>query len=140
MHFLKRHTSRNINIITGRTTIKPTITSEGATSEGAISEGAIGQSRLRVTDCLKTNGIIKQFNKYVLGLKNQFIQKYGNKNPFPKFRWEKSFRDHIERDEKGFGIKWNYIKYNPIKHNMPDDWLYVFTNSKYADLSDDYIL
>ena len=67
-------------------------------------------------------------------LKNQFIQKYGNKNQFPKFQWHKSFYDHFTRDDEDFGIKWNYIKWNPVKHNMPDDWLYVFTNPEYYDL------
>ena len=53
-----------------------------------------------------------------------------------KFQWQKSFHDHIIRGDDDFGEHWEYIKWNPIKHKMPDNWTYIFTNSKYADLID----
>ena len=59
-----------------------------------------------------------------------------NKTLSLKFQWQKSFHDHIIRGDDDFGEHWEYIKWNPIKHKMPDNWTYIFTNSKYADLID----
>ncbi len=124
MFSVKKQFSHNVNVILGYN--KPYTPSEGAQSI----------ARLRGYDV----GVVataEQFNQYILNLRNQFIQKYQNGHPFPKFRWHKSFRDHIERNDKDFGIKWNYIKWNPVKHNMPNNWPYVFSNPKYADLIDE---
>ena len=67
-------------------------------------------------------------------LKFRFKLKYLSQKPYQRFRWQKSFIDHITRDDKDFGNHWNYIKNNPFKHGLPDNWPYVFTNSDYADL------
>lgn len=57
-------------------------------------------------------------------LKKQFHQKYPHpsKVPFPKFKWLRSFHDHVIRNEKDFETHMRYIEYNPIKHKMPDNW------------------
>ncbi|MBU1682357.1 hypothetical protein KJ742_00260, partial [Patescibacteria group bacterium] len=122
MQFLKRHISRNINIIMGYKT-EPNIT----------PEGAIGQSRLRGT---VPPEVIEQFDEYVLNLKKQFHQKFPNQNPYPKFKWLKSYRDHYIRNDDDFDKHWLYIKRNPEKHGLPDDWPYIFLNDEYEDLID----
>jgi REP element-mobilizing transposase RayT len=80
--------------------------------------------------------IISKHQKFVNKLKNQFQQKYPNGHPFLKFKWHESFNDHYIRNDDDFGYHMGYIAYNPIKHGLPDDWEYVFTNDKYADLAD----
>ena len=41
--------------------------------------------------------------------------------------WQKSFHDHIIRNEKEYAALWNYIEYNPC--TWENDCLYVKTNS-----------
>lgn len=63
-------------------------------------------------------------------LKKKFIQKYPNstQNPFPIFRWQQSFHDHVIRNGEDFLNHMNYIAGNPLKHNMPEDWRWVFVD------------
>jgi len=68
-------------------------------------------------------------------VRKQFFQKYP-KTPFPTFQWQKSYYDHIIRDESDFDNHIQYIQHNPIKHNLSDNWRYVFTNPEYMDLID----
>ena len=66
---------------------------------------------------------------------NQFIQKYGqNQIVIPKFKWQKSYYDHIIRNNKDFEYHYNYTIYNFQKHDLPDDWKYTSLN--YEDLVD----
>ena len=41
--------------------------------------------------------------------------------------WQKSFHDHIIRNEKEYAVLWNYIEYNPC--TWEKDCLYVKANS-----------
>ncbi len=77
-----------------------------------------------------------QFREMLINYKQQFLQKYPNQNPFPKFRWQKTYQDHYIRSQNDFDIHLNYIEYNPLKHNLPNDWPYIFTNPDYGDLMD----
>jgi len=61
-------------------------------------------------------------------LRNEFIQKYGTSHNLPKFKWQKSFHDHIIRNENDFNNHWNYTMHNFKKHNLPDDWRYTGLN------------
>ena len=122
MQFLKRHVSIDTQIVMG-----------DKNEQYNNNEGAIRESRLRDNDEL----IIFNRYKYILFiLKFRFKIKHLNKLPFPIFRWQKSYHDHIIRDESDFDNHIQYIKYNPIKHNLSDNWKYVFTNPKYLDLID----
>jgi len=117
MHFLKRNVSRNINFIIGDN------------KNDEPSEGADDHPRLR------WNALNKFISKKFI-LKFRFKIKYPNRNPFPKFQWQKSYHDHFIRNENDWQHHMNYILYNPMKHGLPDDYPYVFTNEKYDDLID----
>ena len=80
--------------------------------------------------------IIKH-QKFVTQLHDRFIQKYKNQNIFPKFRWKESFHDHYIRNDRDFDEHMEYIANNPVKHGLPDDWSYVYTNSEYENLLDE---
>ena len=120
MQFLKRHFTRDINWIFGH-----------------APEGAIRESRLLGGDYKKFQPIIDEHDNKLKMLKSKFQQKYPNNHPFPQFRWQKSFYDHYTRNENDFGYHMEYIEYNPIKHNMPNGWPYVFTNPTFEDLADE---
>ncbi|MBU1165294.1 transposase [Patescibacteria group bacterium] len=60
---------------------------------------------------------------------NQFIQKYDtSQHQFPKFKWQKSFYDHVIRDDRNFEYHYDYTVYNHQKHGLPDDWQYTSLN------------
>ncbi len=81
--------------------------------------------------------LIAKHQKFIYLLKQQFTQKYKNRNPFPKFQWQDKFHDHYIRNENDFDYHMEYIAYNPFKHKTPDGWIYVYTNPKYEDLTDE---
>ena len=126
MQFLKRHVSRDVNYIIGYNKF-----------DHSKTEGGIRESRLRGGNYEKFEQPIIEHNQKIQLLKFRFKYKYLNKNPFPCFKWHESFRDHYIRNENDFNEHWNYIKNNPFKHGLPDDWGYVFINDKYMDLIDD---
>ena len=117
IHCLKRNTSRDFNFIMGYDKYN-----------NPQPEGEDHDPRLQVLN------ILKWISKF------RFKIKYQNKNPYCRFKWHQSFNDHYIRNENDFEYHMGYIAYNPIKHGLPDDWKYVFTNPKYEDLIDDFIL
>lgn len=123
MHFIKRHTSRNINIILGYNTYD--VTKMENSIKQTVTEGDIGQGRLR----------LHNFDEIVLNFRDKFFIKNGKNHNLPKFKWQKSFHDHIIRDENDFNNHWDYTMYNYIKHNLPENWKYTGLN--YPDLIDD---
>jgi REP element-mobilizing transposase RayT len=127
MQSLKRNVSRNLNIISGHTA--------SFESPSAPHVGDTSLCRLRGRDEreLPEKGIDE--------LKARFATVYGNKNPYPKFRWQKSFYDHhirfhdnIVRQEKDWDYHYNYTIYNHIKHGLPENWKYTSLN--YPELID----
>lgn len=65
----------------------------------------------------------------------QFIRKYRkNKTKIPSFNWQKSYYDHIIRNNKDFEYHYNYTVYNFQKHNLPKNWKYTSLN--YGSLID----
>jgi REP element-mobilizing transposase RayT len=91
-----------------------------------VFEGDTSTCRLRV-------------RKSIVDFRNRFLQKYGrNQCRTPKFKWQKSFYDHIIRDEKDFEAHYDYTVYNFQKHNLPDGWQYTSLN--YEDLIDEILL
>jgi hypothetical protein len=135
MQFLKRHTSRNINICMGY----------ASWPRGATPESDIGQCRFQdgemVVQCNHKTLIQKlhKFDIFVRISKTRFQIKYENQKPFPKFRWQKSFIDHYIRSDWDFNDKLEYIAWNPDKHGLPADWPYVYTNPEYDDLNDEIL-
>jgi REP element-mobilizing transposase RayT len=59
----------------------------------------------------------------------QFNSKYLlSEYKYPCFKWQKSFFDHVIRNEKDFSTHWRYTVYNHIKHRLGEDWLYTSEN------------
>jgi REP element-mobilizing transposase RayT len=127
MHCLKRHISRNSNIVLGYT---------------PFPVGADGHPRLPTGNGFDVSGGInnsqmgKKMDIFVIRQRIKFIIKYDNPHPFPKFRWQKSFYDRRVRNDRELDRKWEYVRWNPTKHNMPMGWPYVFTNKKFKTLID----
>jgi REP element-mobilizing transposase RayT len=90
------------------------------------TEGANNYSRLQF------HGILDKYRK-------QFIQKYPDNHKLPKFRWQDSFHDNYICNETDFNNHLDYIAYNPEKHNLPENWQYIFTNQKYFELTEELI-
>lgn len=78
-------------------------------------EGANSNSRFQKVD--------------IMHFRNQFLNKYRTPQyDFPSFQWQKSFHDHIIRDEKDFTHHLTYTNYNFQKHELPDYWKYTAAN------------
>jgi len=150
MHFLKRNISRDINFILG-------YSSEGAIHESLlrmeeeVNLGVRGKILHKNLNFLPARSDRKLKNKYKVyrrlleehweflkKLKNQFHEKYGVNHKFPKFRWQKSFRDHYIRNQKDFEAHIKYIHNNPFKHKIKnaENYKYIFTN--YKDLINEF--
>ncbi len=111
MQSIKKETSRDANYIIG-----------------ASHEGDIPECRLHGKQ------FSKRYNKDftvpdLLNFRDQFIKKYGqNQTIIPKFKWQKSYYDHIIRNNKDFEYHHNYAVCNFQKHNLPSDWKYTSLN------------
>jgi putative transposase len=47
-----------------------------------------------------------------------------NKKRIPKFQWQKSYHDHVIRDDKDLSRHFDYTELNFTKHGLPDNWKY----------------
>ncbi len=98
IQFIKRHFSRNANLVIN-------------------GEDDIGQCRLRGGSYELSQQKLKHHDQRVKKYHQQFSRKYGrNQILFPSFKWQKSFRDHIIRDEKDLYNHLKYVQFNWIKH------------------------
>ena len=86
----------------------------------------------------KYKKLIEEHKRLLFELKKQVISKYGANHLFPKFHWQKSYRDHYIRNPKDFDEHLKYIYNNPIKHRIPnaENYKYIFTN--YPDLISEF--
>ncbi|MCX6746232.1 MAG: hypothetical protein NTX00_04440, partial [Candidatus Parcubacteria bacterium] len=99
-------------------------------------------SRLRGWKLFKNIGSDKKLPfKCINDLKNRFFDKFGDKNPYPKFRWQLSFYDHYIRfhddhlrRQKDWDYHYDYTIYNHLKHGLPENWQYTSLN--YPELID----
>jgi len=121
MQFLKRNSARNINFIMGFNENDESINPVGDNDHCRHLIGAVAWRYLKL--------------KWLLQFR--FRIKYLNNNPYPKFRWQKTFHDEYIRNEMAFDNHLDYIEYNPDKHGLPENWPYVFTNPEYEDLIDE---
>jgi REP element-mobilizing transposase RayT len=124
MFSIKKQFSHNVNIVMdyNRSYTHP--------------EGAQSIARLRNGDYEQHERLIVANDEKLTIFRNQFLQTHTNQNPHPTFQWQKSFHDHIIRNEKDFMYHYGYIENNSTKHKLPMKWSYVFTNSKYENLTD----
>ena len=111
IHFIKKNASNNINKIMGFNEFE------------SKYEGEFAQIRLRM-------------DEFTNSCRKKFIQKY-NENQFemPKFKWQKSYHDHIIRNRQDYYRHYNYTVFNYQKHGLPDDWKYTSLN--YEDMIDE---
>lgn len=116
MQFLKRHITRDINYI--------------------LFPPENRKPRLQNNKYKCFHKIISEHDQKLTLLKYRFKIKYLNKNPFSKFFWHSSFHDHYIRNSNDFDNHYGYIQRNPIKHELPSNWSYIFTSSKYENLID----
>ena len=68
---------------------------------------------------------------------NTFIKMFSNSSLFcnlPKFKLQRSFHDHIIRDEEDFGSHYHYTVYNHIKHKYSKE--HTYTSLSYPKLVD----
>ncbi len=122
MFSIKKQFSHNVNRVIGY-------------NELSHNEGEQTFVRLRYGTVNDEKKLIDNHNKIVNRFHNQFTQKYGqNQAQFPKFKWQKSYYDHIIRNTKDFEYHYNYAVYNFQKHNLPKDWKYTSLN--YNELVD----
>jgi len=62
-------------------------------------------------------------------MKNLLQAQYPETIPLPRFKWQKSFHDHIIRNERDYFNHLNYIYINPVKHGLvddPEDWPFMW--------------
>ncbi|QQR83925.1 transposase [Candidatus Peregrinibacteria bacterium] len=124
MQFLKRNISRNINFIMN----------ENPHDELSTREGANDHSRLRLPG---QKDLLNKFIDKKMVLKSQFLQKPKHETiAVPRFEWQKSFHDHLIRDEKDLEHHFEYIMQNPIDAEYPKNWPYIFTSPRFKLLSD----
>ena len=116
MQFIKRHFTRDINYITG-----------------TANAGDIRECRLRGSNYEKYNVFIKKYDEKVEQLKKEYNKKYCQ-TQIPKFKWQKSFHDHVIKNSKDFENHYNYTIYNFQKHNLSENWKYTSLN--YSEIID----
>jgi REP element-mobilizing transposase RayT len=135
MQFLKRHFTRNANIILGydKHCFKTMGNKKNEGDIGFHPEGDIGQYRLREHEYREKWQI--EMDKFVIRIRNKFLQKYGTNHNIPKFRWQKSFHDHVIRDQCDYDNHWNYTMYNYKKHGLLENWQYTGLN--YPEMIDE---
>ncbi len=73
-----------------------------------IKERHIGRSLRDIMQFFKT----MTTNDYIKNIKN------GNLKPFDKKIWQKSYYDHIIRNQDDYNEKWDYIENNPQKCDL----------------------
>jgi len=135
MFSIKKQFSHNCNILIGYNLLY--LSKHSSTVEGAQSIARLRGKWFGADNSYNKNLInnIYNFDKYILSSKSRFQIQYPN-HKFPKFKWQKSYYDHYIRNKKDFNRHLKYIENNPTKHNLPDDWPYVFTNPQYYYLTD----
>jgi len=118
MFSIKKQFSHNANRIMG---YNKSLHNEGEQTLVRLRYGGAGANN--------ENELFNNHHKTIDKFHNQFTQKYGqNQTIIPKFKWQKSYYDHIIRNKKDFEYHYNYTVYNFQKHNLPDDWKYTSLN------------
>jgi REP element-mobilizing transposase RayT len=71
-------------------------------------------------------------------LRDDFTQKHGASHLFPKFKWQKSFRDHLIRGNADFENHLRYVYRNAVKHQLVEEptawkWMWVRGMDRHRD-------
>ena len=128
MGTLKRIVARDINdMITGRPFIR-NIKSRGDDSNRRL------RMNFQKTKTTHANLTIQTCELHFCSLSNlreRFLKKYGVVANMRRFRWQKSFRDHIIRNGRDFDNHLDYIYNNAVKHGLADEpeawpWMWVY--------------
>jgi len=92
------------------------------------TEGSIPES------CLQTRDLRLEGKQYSFRFDTMYdvprLKKYMKKYDLPKFKWQKSFHDHVIRNEKDLEKHYNYTVNNYIKHKLPENYRYTSLNYK----------
>ncbi|HDQ22811.1 MAG TPA: hypothetical protein ENN28_02430 [Candidatus Uhrbacteria bacterium] len=134
---LKENAARNINIIMGYT-----LKQNSPLFVGETTSFRLRRMRMRLFNLFKGNFEDFYGNKINIELyKDCFFEKFGDQNPYSKFKWQISFYDHYIRfhdnhlkKEKDWDYHYDYTVYNHLKHGLPDNWKYTSLN--YPELID----
>jgi len=133
---LKRNATRDINdLISGQPFVRNLYASLEGDDSDVIADDDSNRRLPRNFQITKQKHPHLTFNTY----KNHFDHLESirerfeaNKSPaidFPRFRWQKSFRDHLIRDQRDFDNHIDYIYNNALKHglaNAPDLWPWMW--------------
>lgn len=135
MQFLKRNFSHNANKILGYIPLNKIskFDNEGDNAHCRyvpkhwVRSGDNAHCRLQNHESWQN-----EMDEFVLKMREKIISIYGAHHKFPKFKWQKSFHDHVIRNQKDFENHWNYTMYNYKKHELPENWQYTGLN--YAEM------
>ncbi len=94
----------------------------------SIDQSCLQGNNKLIDQCRIQELEFKKFDKIVNNLKSRFSEKHTNNHSFPKFQWQKSFHDHVIRNEKDFLEHLKYTEYNFQKHDFPKNWKYTSLN------------
>ena len=133
---LKRNATRDINdLISGQPFVRNLYASLEGDDSDVIADDDSNRRLPRNFQITKQKHPHLTFNTY----KNHFDHLESirerfeaNKSPaidFPRFRWQKSFRDHLIRDQRDFDNHIDYIYNNALKHrvaNAPRLWPWMW--------------
>jgi REP element-mobilizing transposase RayT len=64
--------------------------------------------------------------------RRRFLDIYGPNHNIPYFKWQKSFRDHIIRDDNDFSNHLDYVFNNALKHGLvkeSEEWTWMWVES-----------
>lgn len=149
MFSVKKQFSHNCNVVMGYNRLW-NLTTEGEQSIVRLRDGYVKRSHNQINNYRIHNKWFQSnihhnpqklthklhiFDKFTLTSQTRFQIKHPQ-NPFPKFHWQKSFRDHYIRNDNDFDNHMEYIAGNPYKHGLLNNGPYVFTNDEYGDLID----
>ena len=81
-----------------------------------------------------------EWSAFLSRLQDDFSQKHGSDHLFPKFKWQKSFRDHLIQGRRDIENHIGYMHRNAVKHRLVDratmwKWMWVEGMDRPPDLS-----
>jgi REP element-mobilizing transposase RayT len=129
MQYLKRNFSRNANYVMEyadydheRHNSKKSIVPNEGDNDHCRLPGGHRLSKDVVCSYTKYIETIQKMDKYISNLKTKYHQ---SKHQLPPFKWQKSFHDHIIRNEKDFYAHYEYITQNYKKHGDDPEKKYI---------------
>lgn len=124
---LKRNTARDINdLIGGRSFIRTLNATRSNDANHRL------QANYEITKQKHPHLTFQSYQRHFERLGNvqqRFLRASRRDSLMQKFRWQKSFRDHVIRDERDFRNHVNYILGNAVKHDLvdePEEWRWMW--------------